>query len=156
MEGWKALVSEIPTVISPEVDRAGSIFRFLVKEPNNDPTPLINTARNIDIRYKWNRLGFFTSWAPSNTVLVLCFDLPLVLKDSLQTCLLNSESRLQIDDPFWFHALLIEELAVMYDKALWSWRHLIRDIEKVWITVEKQTALTYPASYMAKEPAARL
>jgi hypothetical protein len=78
----------------------------------------------------WHKPGFFTSWRPSSTAVVLCFDLPPSLKDPLLAALINSAAKL-LDEPFAFHAILTEKLAAMYDSALWSWRDLVRDLEKV-------------------------
>lgn len=128
---------------SAEIERIDSFFRFLIKQPADLPNRAVFGVQNIGASYMWHRLGFFTSWTPSNTLVVLCFDLPLILKDSLST-LLNSANRLGSDDPFSFHAILIEELTVMYDRAVWSWRDLVRDLEKLWIIMRKQTVLNVP------------
>jgi hypothetical protein len=85
---------------------------------------------NIGIPYFWHRLGFLTSWTPSYSV-VLCFDLPISLKDSLMASVKASSDRIHLDDPFSFHNVLMGQVVELYNTALWSWRHLIRDIEKV-------------------------
>jgi hypothetical protein len=118
-------------LLFPGAKRIGSFFRFLIKEPIKNLDNPINDERKADNLYTWHRLGFFTSWKPSNTSIVLCFDLPPSLKHSLSTFLMNPATRLHLDDPFAFHAVLTEEITAMYDKALWSWRDLVRDLEKV-------------------------
>lgn len=103
----------------------GSHFRFLVKEAIK-PTPLLNHACPIKPSYVWHRLGFYTNWIPSKNALVLCFGLPLFLKQSL-----SEVAQLHVEDPFSFHTILIEKVIALYDIALWSWRDLVRDSENV-------------------------
>jgi hypothetical protein len=109
-----------------DVKRKGSQFRFLVKQPEEKQPPF----PNIGIPYCWQRLGFSTHWKSSRSV-VLCFDLPASLKDSLMASVPASNSRLILDNPFLFHSVLITDVVELYNIALWSWRDLIRDIEKV-------------------------
>lgn len=88
--------------------------------------------REVDVDYYlWHRLGFFTSWMYSNTLVVLCFDLPPALKGWLSNYLQDPATRFRVEDPFEFHAVLTEKVTEMYDIAVWSWRNLIRDLEKV-------------------------
>jgi hypothetical protein len=111
----------------------GSQFRFLAKQPTKGRITRATAVENTDITYVWHRLGFFTSWFPSGYLVVLCFDLPPSLKQQISTSLVDSTSQLQLGDPFVLHALLIEEIVVLYDSALWSCRNLIRHLEQVWI-----------------------
>jgi len=114
---------------SINVERIGSQFRFLVKQPEEKHRAFPNDLPKIDAPYLWHRLGFSTYWKPSNSV-VLCFDLPLSLKDSLIASIPASAGRFHLDDPFSFHSVLIEGVVERFNVALWSWRNLIRDMEK--------------------------
>jgi hypothetical protein len=133
---WKASVSSIICRIYIDVKHTGSIGRFLIKEPAKRPVPPVNAVYSTNISYEWHKLRFFTSWRPSNNSVILCFDLPPSLRQSLSTSLKDPVYQLRLEDPFAFHSLLIEEVIVLYDDAVWSWRDLIRDLEKVWIKEE--------------------
>ena len=63
--------------------------------------------------------------------MALCFGLPPSLKQSLSYSLTDSKNTLQLSDPFAFHSILIQEVIVIYDAALWACRDVIRDLEKV-------------------------
>lgn len=110
------------------VKRIGSQFRFLVKQPEEKQP----TFPNIGVPYSWHRLGFSTYWTPSYSI-VLCFDLPVSLKDSLMVSIPVSNGRLHQNDPFSFHRVLLGEVVELYNTALWAWRDMIRDMEKVCI-----------------------
>lgn len=40
--------------------------------------------------------------------------------------------RLGLDDSLSFHAMLTEKVTYIFDASLWSWRDIVRDIEKDW------------------------
>jgi hypothetical protein len=106
-------------------EKLGSCFCFLVKDPVKlglQPS-LIN---DIKTSYVWHKLGFYTIWTPIKGLVVLCFGLPLSVKKSLLDF-----DHLYLDDPFSFHAILIDKVTTLYDTSLWSWRDLVRGIEKV-------------------------
>jgi hypothetical protein len=115
------------------VERIGSQFRFLVKQPEGKQPAF----PNIGVPYCWHRLGFSTYWKPSYSV-VLCFDLPASLKDSLMVSIPASSSQLHLDDPFSFHRVLLGDVVELYNTALWAWRDMIRDMEKVCIVRHRE------------------
>jgi hypothetical protein len=117
-------------VCTTNVKIIGTQFRFLVKQPNEKQLVFPNNIPKVDVPYLWHRLGFSTYWKPLNHV-VLCFDLPLSLIDSLKASIPASTARLHLDDPFSFHSLLMEGVIELFNAALWSWRNLIRNMEKV-------------------------
>lgn len=106
-------------------------FRFLIKEPTKKTIPLTDSTFSTNITYVWHKLGFFTSWLSSKNSVALCFDLPPLLKQSLSSSLTDPKNTIQLGDPFVFHSLLIPEVVVIYDAALWACRDVIRDLEKV-------------------------
>jgi hypothetical protein len=71
-------------------------------------------------------MAFYTIWTPSKHLVVLCFGLPAPMKYSL-----SNLGRLDLGDPLSFHAILTEKVTSLYDASLWSWRNIVRDIEKV-------------------------
>jgi hypothetical protein len=105
----------------------GSQLRFLIKQPA-EIIPSASRAYNIDANYIWNRLGVSIHWTPSKNVVVLCFGLPPSLKTSL-----SNPAELCVDDPFAFYTIFVEGVLTLYDKALWSWRDRVRNLEQVCI-----------------------
>jgi hypothetical protein len=154
--------------MSTVVERIDTFFRYQIKNPKEPSFIKVgnpdDSDNSDDKPYVWHRPGFFTSWRPSNTVVVLCFDLPKPdlpkpgltppppsLKEMLSNRLLESASSLRLDDPFAFHAVLIENLTTKFDESVWSWRDKIRVIEKVRIIMQKQTALNVPRVVTRKQ-----
>ena len=102
-----------------------SYFRFLIKEPTNQ-APFLTHANNVKTFYTWHKLGFYTTWTPLKSLTVLCFGLAPHLKH-----LLSNLEQVQLEDPFSFHAIVVEKIIGLYDSSLWSWRDLIRQLEEV-------------------------
>jgi len=112
------------------LETLNTFFRFLIKEPMNSETVWSKTVQKINTSYIWHRLGFFTSWRPTNFLIVLCFDLPPSIMSSISTFLLSPQNDLQLLEPFSVHTVLLEHVIKLYDIALWSFRDIIRDLEK--------------------------
>lgn len=104
---------------------AGSQTRLLVKQPMNT-VQYSSKADDINSSYIWHRLGVFIKWTPFNKAVVLCFGLPPSLQQSLQDL-----SQINLEDPFSFYTIFLEKVLALYDAAIWSWRDLVRELEKV-------------------------
>ena len=126
-----------------ETEREDTFFRFLIKEAREETwaNPPINGLPEVSLGYEWHRLGVFTTWLPANVAVILCFDFPSSVKDALSSSILKSTISLRLDDPFAVHVVLIEKLVALYDKALWSCRNLVRDMEKVRVEPSKPERL---------------
>ena len=109
------------------MDEIGTFFRFLIKDTKQEPT----YAYEAEIGYEWYKLGFFTDWHTSGKAIALCFGLPDVLRDSIKKAVMTNGMGMPLVDPFALHTVLAEEVVVLFDHALWHWRHLVRGIEKV-------------------------
>lgn len=105
----------------------GSSFCIKIKEPVK-PTQHVkfNDSSSVKVPYVWHTMAFYTIWTPSKQLVVLCFGLPVPLKHSL-----SHLDHLSLDDSLSFHVILTENVISMYDTSLWSWRDIVRDIEKV-------------------------
>ncbi|KAK5135373.1 hypothetical protein LTR08_005315 [Meristemomyces frigidus] len=104
-------------------------FRFLVKQT----LPAYATADHSPINYDWHKLAFFTHWRASQTSLILCFDLPETVKDSIRRSLLYPKAtaaNLCLTTPFAIHAVILEHVLALHDVALWSARDLVRKREQ--------------------------
>lgn len=104
----------------------GSSFCFKVKEPVKLPC-------SVRVSYVWHTMAFYTIWTPSKQLVVLCFGLPATMK-----CQLSHLGQLTLDNPVSFHAILSQKVATLYDASLWSWRDIVRDIEKVRARIEEK------------------
>lgn len=102
-------------------------FRFLVKETSEADKSFVTSA----IHYTWHKLGFFTFWRAQQGSIVLCFDLPALMKDSIRRSLLelNPPSSFNLT-PFAMHTFVLEQIVALYNTALWSARDLVRKREQ--------------------------
>lgn len=80
--------------------------------------------------YEWYEMGFFTTWIPTGSQLVLCFNIPRILHARLQTIFLSPSSP-KLPDIYSLHAVIIDEIIKLFDKSVWSLRDVIRKIEVV-------------------------
>jgi hypothetical protein len=64
-------------------------------------------------------------------VIALCFDLPKPLKNSIKEAVMTKGMEIPLVDPFALHTVLVEEVVALFDHALWHWRDLVREIEKL-------------------------
>lgn len=62
---------------------------------------------------------------------MLCFDVPEVFIKNMTAASSGCGIALLHADPFAIHAFLIEQLAALYDAALWGSRDIVRALEKV-------------------------
>jgi hypothetical protein len=98
-------------------------IRFLIKETTRKPL-----VCQSQYSYIWYKLGFATYWTPSQSVL-LCFSLPAELQESVIAAMVPL--RAIESSPFALMAVVLEEILDMYDKAVWTWRKRVREIEQV-------------------------
>jgi hypothetical protein len=62
----------------------------------------------------------------------LCLDMPAPLQDSITNIMTGMESEYYFEDPYFMHKIIIEEVIALYDRAVWSFRALVRGTEMVW------------------------
>jgi len=89
------------------IETSNTFFRLLIKEPMNSRTVWPKAVQKINASYTWHRLGFFTSWWPNNSLVVLCFDLPPAIITSISNFLLNPQNDLPVLEPFSVHTILL-------------------------------------------------
>ena len=117
-------------VLSTENGRAYcTSFRFLSKHASSSKSRGDN--RGSDIQYKWDKLGFCTQWRPAEkSMTLLCFDMPDGLKDKMTHGLLKTPQASFSTTPFEFFAFLLPLIVANFDRAVWSCRDLIRELEQ--------------------------
>jgi hypothetical protein len=81
--------------------------------------------------YDWHKPGFFTSWTPQGKTVILCFNAPTILKEAIIRSAMATDLELEMHMPFKLHNILVEEIVTLFDKSVWAWRDLVRDLEKV-------------------------
>lgn len=95
-------------------------FRFIVKHVGLTPTD-----------YEWHEMSFFSTWSGRCNILI-CFDLPDGLRNSIETSLIQgSEHACDLSAPYSLHDLLLTDLTSLYDEQVWLVRNQIRNAEKV-------------------------
>lgn len=62
---------------------------------------------------------------------MICFDIPLTLRDRLQTLFLSPSIIPQLSDMYSLHVLVIGEIIKLVDKSVWSLRDIVRGTEMV-------------------------
>lgn len=106
-----------------------NFFRFLSKHASSS-SGFRRDSRGSDVSYKWDKLGFCTQWHEAQDSLVLlCFDLPDPLKQQLYQELCNADYRISSTTPFGFASFLLPLIVQNFDRAVWSCRDLIRELE---------------------------
>ncbi len=102
----------------------GSWFHFYVKYP-------IQQSLDQRLSHIWYSLTFFTRWSLDGRNVVLCFDPPSFLRDGVLSCLSMKAGELSDNDPFSVHVSLVEETMDVYNRSVWGFRDLVREIEIV-------------------------
>ena len=89
-------------------------------------------------------MGFFTRWTSKGGQILFCFDIPLVLRDHLQTLFLSPSIMPKLSDVYSPHVLVIDEIIKLFDRSVWSLRDVVRATEKVKLpsyTISKREAV---------------
>ncbi|WAO92361.1 Hypothetical protein NCS54_00986700 [Fusarium falciforme] len=82
--------------------------------------------------HQWYKFNVFTRWiASSRKTFLLAFESPKQFKlaESFPN-LLDGSHRAPLNDPFWVHVRLLEELARLQDIAVWTIRNGVRTAER--------------------------
>jgi hypothetical protein len=61
---------------------------------------------------------------------MLCFDVPVHFQEKIGEALLAGDVAQHGEGPFSLHAMLMLRIVESFDKAVWSWRDVVRDLEK--------------------------
>ena len=95
-------------------------------------------------------MGFFTRWTSKGGQILLCFDIPLMLRDRLQTLFLSPSIMPKLSDIYSPHVLVIDEIIKLFDRSVWSLRDVVRATEKVklpsYITGKREAVDNYSQS----------
>jgi hypothetical protein len=61
---------------------------------------------------------------------MLCFDVPADLEEKIGEILTAGDIAKYRQGPFSLHAALMVRIVESFDRAVWSWRDVVRDLEK--------------------------
>jgi hypothetical protein len=61
---------------------------------------------------------------------MLCFDVPADLQENIGKVLMAGDVAQYGQGPFSLHAMLMLRIVESFDRAVWSWRDVVRDLEK--------------------------
>ncbi|KAM7209980.1 hypothetical protein V8F06_014637 [Rhypophila decipiens] len=100
-------------------------FRFLVKPTNTDVI-----AGHIN--YHWLKWNVFTHWiSATNETFLIAFDAKEPVREGLLSMPLPANNDPGFfKDPYWIHALVLEQVAARQDVAVWGICELVRAREK--------------------------
>ncbi|KFA71907.1 hypothetical protein S40288_09212 [Stachybotrys chartarum IBT 40288] len=81
--------------------------------------------------YDWYKIVVFVRWvaSPQQTVMVL-FDEPESLRETIITSLLQDVNQKDLADPFWVYPRLVDDIVRLQDESVWASRTQIRNREK--------------------------
>jgi hypothetical protein len=120
-------------IINTPLPPIALFYRFLIKETINR-SATFPKFQNYGIQYIWHKICFFTSWTPSGKIRILCFDLPASLQESI---IYSARENSELGEgngaigALAMNNILVEETVGLFEKSVWSWRHVIRDLEMV-------------------------
>jgi hypothetical protein len=80
--------------------------------------------------YVWYEMGFFGYRGSQGKVVLLCLDLPLVLRDCLQRTIVSCESPITTN-MHWLSSTFLSQILHLYDHSVWTLRSVVREIEEV-------------------------
>lgn len=101
-------------------------FRLLIKHGLSSAQAV--APQSLD--YRWEKLAFASCWSPQSGLVMLCFDVPADLEGKIGETLLAGDFAKCGQGPFSLHAVLMVRIVESFDRAVWSWRDVVRDLEK--------------------------
>lgn len=108
-------------------------YRFLIKEPVKKKVTNYPNLNDLDSSYTWHKLAFFISWTPQGKIRILCFDIPSCLQETIYSIIKGPDFQLTAQGPLDINNIIIEETVALFDRSVWSWRDVVRDLEKVYL-----------------------
>jgi hypothetical protein len=93
---------------------------------------LLDKPSHIDQKdYEWYKINIFTRWLPNGTTNIMIFDLKHIIKSRFPDVILSDFDPEALQDPYWFHLRIFEQLVHLQDEAVWAIRDQVRAIELV-------------------------
>lgn len=101
-------------------------FRFLVKYKAHTSLQRAPTAP----AYRWEKLGFVTFHPSSRYFTIFCLDLRDDTQAGIRRLFMEGEPSTSETHLFSAHILILNYILESFDRAVWSWRDVVRELEK--------------------------
>lgn len=98
-------------------------FRFEVKQVGRD-------QGIVDKDYVWYEMGFLGHWTTEGKMVLLCLDVPIVLRDRLLRAVMLHDTPATANME-WLSSTLLSQIVHLYDHSVWTLRNIVRGIEEV-------------------------
>lgn len=107
-------------------------FKFIIKD-------LISPKNTVGGDYVWHEMTFCCTWVDQKELVILCFDFPEHLQESLISTVsrtlnptVSTDSAQLMTYSFGsLHCTIVEQVVSLYDDSVWSIRDSLRHLEKV-------------------------
>ena len=100
-------------------------FRFLVKHNIGDSPQRVSPAST----YRWEKLGFTTFHPSPKFFTIFCLDVGDDARAHLHQQILRSELGVLEAHPLSIHLFVLRYTLESFDRAVWSWRDVVRGLE---------------------------
>lgn len=105
------------------------------KETLTAPSAPIHSKSTIKHGWEWYEMGFFVHWQPPQSTTMLCFDVPVQMRESLLPVLSSNVTNANLSDPYALFSTVVYELISLYNDSVWSLRNHVSAIEAVSIMI---------------------
>ncbi|OTA95566.1 hypothetical protein M434DRAFT_195915 [Hypoxylon sp. CO27-5] len=82
-----------------------------------------------DINYRWLKYNLFTRWTSPGKIMILAFDPVESIQERLCTILMQNLDEMELEDPYWLYAHILEDIVSLQGTSVWGLRNLVRTIE---------------------------
>lgn len=100
-------------------------FRFLVKH-RTESSPRRDSPTSI---YEWEKLGFVTFHPCAEFFTILCLGIGGSARANLHQRILESKLSVLEAHPLSIHIFILRYTLESFDRAVWSWRDVVRELE---------------------------
>jgi hypothetical protein len=103
-------------------------FRFLVKHSVNVHPQKASSASSA-LTYYWEKLDFVTFHPSCKSFTILCFGIEDDAQTHIRRQILESNFAALEAHPLSIHNLVLKYILESFDRAVWSWRDVVRKLE---------------------------
>jgi hypothetical protein len=103
-------------------------FRFLVKHSVNVPPQEVSLTSSA-LTYRWEKLGFVTFHPSPKSFTIFCFGIEDDAQAHFRRQIFESNSAVLEAHPLSIHNLVLKYILKSLDRAVWSWRDVVRRLE---------------------------
>jgi hypothetical protein len=111
-----------------DADCYTTAFCFLVKHSVNVPPQKASSASSA-LTYYWEKLDFVTFHPSSKSFTILCFGIEDDAQTHIRRQILESNFAALEAHPLSIHNLVLKYILESFDRAVWSWRDVVRKLE---------------------------